>query len=354
MINELTYSEVEKMDNYLLVDVRSESEYQEATIPEAINVPLFNDEERAHVGTVYKNQGAEKARELGVQIVSPKLPLLIQKIRNALKADQHPIFFCWRGGMRSKSMAIFYDLVYPKVYRLQGGYRGYRNYILEQMSTLTLPMPIFVLHGMTGVGKTMLLHKLEKKGVGIIDLEALAGHRGSVFGSVGEVLPANQKTFDSRLYNVLTKIKSTNALVIEAESKRIGKIIVPDPIMDSKENGHHIWVDTSIDIRIERIIMEYEPHKNTNEIYDSFSKIDKRFPTEIRVDIHTAIKEQDFYTVTKLLLNYYYDSRYQHSTDQFPKDFYKVDSTDLDKATKQIFNYIQMIIESKPIPNVVV
>jgi len=352
MITDISFSDAEKLDNGRFIDVRSENEFLEATIPGAMNVPLFNNEERARVGTVYKQQGAEKARELGLHLVSPKLPDLTQQIRTALKPDQIPIFFCWRGGMRSKSLAIFYDLVYPNVYRLEGGYRGYRQYILEQIPKLTLDMPVFVLHGMTGVAKTSLLYQLKEMGISIIDLEGLAGHRGSAFGAVGKVNPVNQKTFDSNIYQTLKEIQGANAVVLEAESKRIGKVMIPDHIITAKENGHHILVKASIETRVKRIIDEYQPYDHFADIHASWMKIEKRLPTEIRQLIHTALKENDFHTVTTLLLQYYYDPRYQYSTDQYQGDFFTVYSDDFNHAAEEIYRFIQSSLKKRPYESV--
>lgn len=343
MIREINYADTEQLEDYLFIDVRSENEFEEATIPGAINVPLFNNEERAEVGTVYKEQGPEKARELGLNIVAPKLPELIGKVKKSLSSKQVPVFFCWRGGMRSKSMAIFYELVYPNVFRLQGGYRAYREFILSEISKLSLTMPVFVLHGMTGVGKTLLLYKLKEMGISIMDLEGLAGHRGSVFGGIGNVKPVNQKTFDSRIYPVLKQIQGADALVIEAESKRIGKITVQDQIMAAKEKGFHIMVEASVPTRVQRIVEEYQPHQYKEFIYESLYKIEQKLPTEVRVSIYDALEINDYHTVTSLLLEYYYDPRYQYSTDQYEGSFYKVNSDDLDHAARKIYRYIENV-----------
>ncbi len=347
MFRDIAYEEVDlKKDKYLLIDVRSENEYEEATIPGAINIPLFNNEERAQVGTVYKQEGPLYARELGLKIVSPKIPSLVQAVRDNLKEDQYPLFFCWRGGMRSKSMATFYDLIYPKTFRLDGGYRAYREYILEKIAEFNVEIPVFTLHGVTGVGKTILLHKLKAKGVSVIDLEGLAAHRGSVFGAIG-LEPNNQKTFDSALFENLKVVNQTDAVIIEAESKRVGKISVPDNILLAKEHGHHVLIDASLPIRIQRILDEYQLDKNKEQFVDAYLRIERRIPTEFRPIIRNFIDNNDFYHVIELLLLQYYDPKYQFSTDQYEGNFFQVNSDDLDKAADEIFQYIQQIIQNK-------
>lgn len=349
MFKEINYSEVVNKNDFLLIDVRSPNEFEEATIPGAINIPLFNNEERTLIGTIYKTESPEKATEIGLELVSPKIPALIKEIRTSLANGQKPVFFCWRGGMRSKTVSTLYELVYPKhVYRLNGGYRAYREYILEQIANIKIENLTFVLHGMTGVGKTILLNKLSQydknNNLAVIDLEHLAGHRGSIFGGIGEINPVNQKKFDSRVHQVLINLDKKRAIILEAESKRVGKILVPDNIMNAKEHGYHILVKASIDKRIERIIADYKPGENKDDLYDAFLRISRRLPTEIRHEIDSAFNINDFYTVVKLFLRHYYDPKYQHSTDQYDGEFLEVNSDDLDKAVEEIYNYITRIV----------
>ncbi|GBF10957.1 tRNA 2-selenouridine(34) synthase MnmH [Tepidibacillus sp. HK-1] len=340
MFKDIQYTEIEDKKHHLLIDVRSPNEYHEATIPGAINIPLFDNEERALVGTVYKEKGSDIARELGLEIVSPKIPQLVKQVRQALQPGQVPVFFCWRGGMRSKSMATFYSLIYPEPYRLEGGYRAYRQYIVEEIPKMDLNIPTFVLHGMTGVGKTTLLYKLKELGLSIIDLEGMAHHRGSAFGAIG-LEPVNQKTFDSQVYEVLKEIRQARAVVIEAESKRIGKIIVPDNIMNAKEHGHHILITASQPIRIQRILEEYRLDQYKEPFIDGLKRIERKLPTEVRPLLFAAVEKNEFYQAIQLLLEYYYDPRYQFATDQYQGSFFEVNSDNLDHAAREIVQYIE-------------
>ncbi|TCS83684.1 tRNA 2-selenouridine(34) synthase MnmH [Tepidibacillus fermentans] len=339
MFTDVKYKEIENDPKYLLIDVRSEGEFVEASIPGAINIPLFNNEERAKVGTVYKQKGPNYARELGLEIVSPKIPSLMKQVRESLKERQYPLFFCWRGGMRSKSMATFYGLVYEGSYRLEGGYRSYREYILGRIPFMTIDVPTFVLHGMTGVGKTQLLYRLKERGFTILDLEGLAGHRGSAFGAIG-INPVNQKMFDSKLYEALKEIQKADAVILEAESKRIGKIIIPDHIMDAKEKGQHILVHASIDTRISRILEDYQPEQYKESFVAAIDRIERKLPTDVRPLIRQSLEMNDFYTVAKLLLQHYYDPRYQYATDQYNGPFFEVYSDDLNNAVDSISQFI--------------
>jgi len=346
---DIKYGDIKNNEDYLFIDVRSPAEFEEASIPGAINIPLFDNEERAKVGTVYKQQGSESARELGLSIVSSKIPQLVQAVKKSLKADQSPLFFCWRGGMRSRSMATFYDLIYPDTHRLEGGYRAYREYILDYIDNYKINIPTFVLHGMTGVGKTIILKNLEANGVSIIDLEGLAGHRGSAFGAIGDVTPVNQKTFDSRIYQDLLQLQSSEAVVLEAEGKRIGKIIVPENVMVAKEHGIHIMVEASLHTRVNRILEEYKLDENKEDFTNAFNRIERKLPTEVRPLIYSSLENNDFYPIIEILLKHYYDPRYQYSTDQYAENFFKVNSDDLEKASDEIFKYISAVYTKKKI-----
>ena len=161
-----------KTNDKVIVDVRSPKEYNDATIPGAINIPLFTDDERAEVGTIYKQRGQEAAKDRGLEIYSKKLPAFIK----AFKAFTQPVtVFCWRGGMRSKTAATVLDLMNVNVNRLSGGIKAYRLWMKEQLDTVTIP-ELYVLNGHTGNGKTKMLQTLKNQGYPVINLEQLASH----------------------------------------------------------------------------------------------------------------------------------------------------------------------------------
>ncbi len=226
-----------KLKQPVFIDVRSLGEFAEATIPGAINIPIFSDEERAAIGTIYKNENPEKARELGLEIVSPKLPGLVKAVKEASKSGT-PVLFCWRGGSRSESLCSILRLMKMSGYRLEGGYKAYRQFILEELANYDFPPKLLVLHGFTGGGKTEILHRLAKLGHPVLDLEGLAGHRGSAFGSIGIEDVRGQKQFDALLYNRLEELKDQPYVLMEAESKRIGRVNMPDYLFEQKNNGN--------------------------------------------------------------------------------------------------------------------
>lgn len=297
-----------KQSNKTIVDVRSPKEFQDATIPGAINMPLFSDDERSMIGTIYKLEGQEAAKDLGLKICAKKLPEYIE----AFKQLPQPLtVFCWRGGMRSKTVATVLDLMNIPVTKLSGGIKAYRHWIKEQLDTLTLP-ELFVLNGCTGSGKTHMLHTLEEEGYPVIDLERMAGHRGSIFGHIGRK-PLNQRTFDLVLGEALLTFKNAPYIVIEGESSRIGKIKIPERFYQHKEASHQYIIELSLAQRIELILTEYQPEIHHDQFIEAFSIIKRRIHTPVAHRIDEALKNHSYREAIRDLLDYYYDPRYRHT-----------------------------------------
>ena len=239
MFNDLTLKDLfalQEKGPHTFIDVRSPNEFNDATIPGSINIPVFDDKERAEVGTLYKQVGKEAAKERGLEIFSKKLPDFI----HAFKQIETPMtVFCWRGGMRSKTAATVLDLMGIHANRLQGGVRSFRQWVVHELETEDFPPKFIVLNGYTGSGKTEILKRLAAKGYPILDFEKLAGHRGSIFGQIG-LEPSNQKKFDSLLVHEMLRFKHEPFVFIEGESRRIGKVSLPQFLFDKKEKGMQI------------------------------------------------------------------------------------------------------------------
>ncbi|WP_312109428.1 tRNA 2-selenouridine(34) synthase MnmH [Brevibacillus reuszeri] len=331
-----------------LIDVRSPGEFARESIPGAVNIPLFSDPERAQVGTMYKREGQAAAQWLGMQIVSPKMDALMQAIRQrGEEQGEPPTIFCWRGGMRSRAMATFATFAGLRVRRLQGGYRAYRQHVLETIEPYELQVPVYLLHGMTGVGKTELLTRLEEKGLPVIDLERMAGHRGSVFGHIGKGKPANQKMFDARLFETLHKYKDAPFFVMEAESKRIGNAILPSFLMQAKEQAVHILLTAPLEVRVQRIYDEYvTPYSWRSDFAEkvelAYSSIARRMPTEQAALLREALRVKDYRSAIASLLVYYYDPRYENKQSDYVKEIqYQLEATDLNDTAMQIQSLIE-------------
>ncbi|BCJ86677.1 tRNA 2-selenouridine(34) synthase MnmH [Effusibacillus dendaii] len=336
MSRDVKYEDIERRQGITLIDVRSEGEYQESHIPGAVNIPLLNNEERARVGTVYKQVGQGQAKELGLQIVSSKLPDLVKQIQQAA-VDTQPVVYCWRGGMRSKSVATVLDLLGIPALRLEGGYRAYRETVTERLAHFQLSARCVVIHGMTGTGKTELLKRLADDGEPVVDLEGMAGHKGSAFGSIGEH-PRNQRMFDSLLLDRLEELKGAPYLIIEAESKRIGRVNMPDFLVEAKEAGLHILLEAPLSVRVERTLDQYvvdDPDFH-EKVTHALQSIEKKLPPDDRKFAWQYIEEYRYDQLAEILLVKYYDPRYAHSMQQYHGPFQRIDATDLEICKEEV------------------
>jgi len=333
------------LDNPIFVDMRSPSEYAIGHIPGAYNVPLFSDDERAEVGTVYKQVGADEAKHLGLSIVSSKLPHIVRTISNYHQTGRTVIVYCWRGGMRSKSVVTILEIMGIPAYQLLGGYKIYRNYVLEEIRDFKLAPEIIVLCGSTGVGKTTLLNLLAKKGANTIDLERLANHRGSAFGHIGIGAPATAQNFDAAILNELKAMNDKPYIVVECESKRIGNVYVPDALFEGMKKGKRILISADMDTRICRLIEEYTNvyNNNYNAIISSIKTLGKKLGKKRTDILLSQMASGQIGEVVHTLLIDYYDPLYGYQTTA--PDAYNliICADNFEEASSQIMDYLNSL-----------
>ncbi|MCS6928731.1 MAG: tRNA 2-selenouridine(34) synthase MnmH [Saprospiraceae bacterium] len=282
-------------------DVRSPAEYARGHIPGAINLPLFTDEERARVGMVYKQQGAEHAFLLGLRLVGPKLE---DFVRTARKAAPHRrvAVHCWRGGQRSQSMAWLFQQAGFEVITLEGGYKRYRQYVLEYFENTSLPL--IVLGGKTGVGKTRILRALQRMGEQVIDLEALAHHKGSSFGAIGEKPQPTSEQFENELFDAIRGLDLRRRIWVENESRSIGRIYLPLAFWRQKQIAPLINIEVPFECRIQNLIADYAAAP-LNELEAAFCRLEKRLGgLRLKIALE-ALQRRDFATAAKTALEYY-------------------------------------------------
>jgi tRNA 2-selenouridine synthase len=206
---------------------------------------------------------------------------------------------------------------------------------VETLENYTDLPPCYIINGYTGTGKTELLERLAELGYPVINLEQMAGHRGSIFGHIGK-LPNNQKTFESLLVHELIRLENAPYLIIEGESKRVGKVVLPEFLVQGKEKGTAIFMDIPTEQRVANIINDYNPQAHKDDCIRSFERIEKRIHTPVSAEIRAALVNDRFDDATRLLLLHYYDPRYQYATDQYETGRITISASDTDEALAEI------------------
>jgi tRNA 2-selenouridine synthase len=236
--------------DFVLLDVRSPGEYSRGHIPGAISFPLFSDEERAVVGTIYKQQGKDEAVLEGLRIVGPKMAGFVEEAAR-LSPNKKVMLQCWRGGMRSASVAWLLQQAGFETRLIKGGYKSYRNEIHHYLNQA---FPFIVITGPTGSKKTKILQALRDKGEQVIDLEALANHKGSAFGALGMAPQPSIEQFENLLHVELLAMDFSRRIWIEDESRKIGTVVVHEPFWKHIKSVPVLLVNLSIQERIQFII----------------------------------------------------------------------------------------------------
>ena len=342
MIKKINVFDILMRKDVVFIDVRSEKEFDEDTIPGAINLPILNNKEREYVGYLYKQINVDKAKDIGLEYASSKLTLFYKKIKEIKSENKEVALFCYRGGMRSNSIANVMDTMGLDVFLIEGGYKAYRKYVIESLDSYADKFKFIVLHGYTGVGKTKILKKLEKMNESVLDLEGLARNSGSVFGEIGyENKKISQKKFESELLDSFKKL-TQEYVFIESESKRIGKVILPNFLYDNMQHGIHILIKTSINNRTKNIIDDYinnTSHNIDEKIIEAIMKLKKRLGADVVNELVGKVRLKQYEYVAEKLMIDYYDSLYQYSIDNVG-EYDKIMKYDcLDDVIKQLLDF---------------
>ena len=301
----------------LLIDVRSPEEYYKGHMPNSINIPLFNNEEREFIGKKYKNAGREKAVFEGLKIVEKKFDNLIGDIitehkkyvnkNTSLEISSQIKIYCARGGMRSISISWLLEKIGYKSYKLEGGYKSYRNWVLN---TFPEDRNITLIGGKTGTGKTKILKNLIRNNYQVIDLEFLANHRGSAFGGLGMTSQPTNEQFENLLAEKLIRFSKSETVFIEAESANIGSCRIPSELFKQMKIAKRIEILQSMKNRINELIITYSVF-STNELKNSVTRISKRLGPQRTKKAFEAIENQNWEEVCNAVLEYY-DKCYEH------------------------------------------
>lgn len=341
----ISVEEAVAIDSPVFIDVRSPAEYETGHIPGAVNIPLFSDDERVQVGTTYRQIGVEEAKLQGLVLASAKLPDIVGRVQQLRESGRKVVVYCWRGGMRSKAVVTVLELMGILSSQLSGGYKAYRQFVLNRLRTFEVKPIIIVLCGSTGTGKTLILNQLANANIPVINLEQLANHRGSVFGQIGLGRPATAQIFDTNLLLALDQLNTQPYIVVECESKRIGNVYLPDCLFDAMRRGKKILVSADIEVRVDRLIKEYihlyKDKDNDEAIVAGLESLRRRLgnkKTEYLLADFRAGKVRD---VVKVLLVDYYDLMYGYGQSDTAIYDVEVNADDIEQATEVIIQYLQ-------------
>lgn len=298
----------------LLIDARSPGEYAEATIPNAINIPLFDDAERAEVGTLYKEAGKKIALKRGMELVAPKIPAMISAVESAVGERRGPVLvFCWRGGMRSRALTTFLDLAGITARQIEGGHKAFRAQVRDFFERADWGR-LLVLRGLTGVGKTRLLLRLQAEGYPVIDLEGLAHHRGSAFGYLGLPAQPSQKEFEARLWDALRRVPAGGYALAEGESRHIGRLILPLSVYQALQVETSLWIEASLEYRVRVVLDDYPACEELQQAFlRPLQLIRPRLGAEAHDRLVSHLQAGRWADLARELMLLYYDPLYAHT-----------------------------------------
>jgi tRNA 2-selenouridine synthase len=283
-----------------IIDVRSEGEFEEGHISGAINIPLLNNEARAIVGTAYKKKGQAEAIREGFRLVGPRLAEIIQQTET-IAAGKEILVHCWRGGMRSSNFCQFAGMAKIKSQVLKGGYKAYRQFALE---TFQQPLQIILIGGCTGSGKSEVLRALKDQGEQVIDLETLAHHKGSAFGSLMQLPQPTTEQFHNNLFEEIFELDISRPIWVEDESITIGKVFLPPDFWLRMKSSPIVQMNVSKEVRVQRLVSEYG-HADRAEFLEAMTKIVKRLGGQHFKAAKEKLLGGDMAGTIEILLTYY-------------------------------------------------
>lgn len=310
MVNIPIYEFIKVSKNLPIIDVRTPAEFSDGHITGAINIPIFSNEERAVVGTKYKQESRDTAIAKALEYIAEKTDHYLDELQK-LVPSQEICIYCWRGGFRSEGMGHLFQTAGKKVYRLHGGYKAYRNFVLDSFK---IKYKLIVIGGMTGSGKTEILEEIGKTDEQMLDLEGIANHKGSAFGALGQADQPTTQQFENDLAAYLTKFNPEQNIWLEDESRMIGRVKIPDDLFTQIRTATVIKIEVSKKNRINRLIKDYA-NFNKTDLINSITNISRRLGglnTKLAIE---AIEESDYYKATDIILDYY-DKAYTYGLEK--------------------------------------
>lgn len=297
-----------------IVDARSPSEFAADHLPTAINAPVLDDAERALVGTVYRQQSAFAARRIGAALVSRNIASHVENVFADRPPEWRPLVYCWRGGNRSDALATVLAAVGWRTCVLDGGYRAFRRYVIDALERLPSRLRWHVVAGRTGSGKSLVLERLAARGEQVLDLEALARHRGSVLGLLPDETQPSQKAFETAVWDVLRRFDPARTVFVESESRRVGRCHLPDALIDAMRAAACTQLQAPVDVRA-RLLLEQYRHF-VNDPLQLFERLERLLELHGRTRIEawkSLASERRWQEFVASMLETHYDPAYERS-----------------------------------------
>jgi len=329
-----------------VIDVRSPAEYAEDHIPGAISLPALSNEQRAIVGTIYVQEAPFKARKIGAAMVARNAADHIDGPLAGKDGAWQPLVYCWRGGQRSGSFASILKQIGWRADTIEGGYQSYRRLVVKMLHDTPLPHPLIVLDGNTGTAKTEILLKLADHGVQVVDLEGLAAHRGSLFGAVARPQPA-QKGFETALAQQFSAFDPSRPVVVEAESSKVGNLMVPPSIWAAMRAAPRLRLTASLPARARYLTRAYSDLiADAAALQDTLAKLVAFHGREHVAAWQMMAQNNAFEDLAGELMAKHYDNRYAKSRagkgDGTLADFAltSMDDADLNRVAKEVADVV--------------
>ncbi len=329
-----------------ILDVRSPAEYADDHLPGAINVPVLNDEERSRIGTLFTQVSPFEAKRRGAALIARNIARHVEETFGDRQKSWRPLVYCWRGGMRSGAMAHILAQIGWRTGQLEGGYKTYRRSVIAALETLPAKFDFCVISGATGSGKSHLLHALAEQGGQVLDLERLAQHRGSLLGDLPGQPQPTQKTFETRLWDALRAFTSDRPVYIEAESRKIGVLSVPNVLLDRMRASPCVRIEAPLEARVEFLINDYAHFLgNPTFLSDRLTRLIELHGRAVINRWCEMARQGEWRPLVEELLTQHYDPAYRRSSGVSFRQLNNVDllqlvSLDSDSLRKAAENLI--------------
>lgn len=306
-----TLSDLDEMSFDEVIDARSPAEFAEDHVPGAVNLPVLDNEERARVGTIYTRESRFAARRLGAGLVARNVARHLEEYLAEKPARYRPLIYCWRGGQRSGAFATILGQIGWQVSVLEGGWRSYRRLVARMLYEAPFPAPVWLLDGNTGTAKTAILQRVAARGGQVIDLEALAAHRGSIFGQLPGAVQPSQKRFEGAVAQRITRLDPTRPVLIEAESSRIGALRLPPKLWVAMCAAPRLWIDAPLQARSTWLARAYGDLVGDDGEFVARLAALTPFHSKARIAKWQALaSEKRFEALAAELVQAHYDPRY--------------------------------------------